>query len=91
MEQLIVSSEEDLRRIIAEEIGKVIGTMQPKEETRYLTRKQAAALIHITLPTLRKWVINSTIKEHRIGTRILYSQNDVEQAIKERAYKRGGK
>jgi excisionase family DNA binding protein len=65
---------------------------KPKEEPKYLTRKEAATLIHITLPTLRKWVVNGTIQERRIGSRILYSEDELSQAIKDRRvfkYKRG--
>lgn len=86
MQQLIVSTEEDLRRIIAEEVSRIIGN-QPAEvkEPRFLTRKEAAALLHITLPTLRKWVVNGMILEKRIGSRILYAEDELTQAVRDRS------
>ena len=92
---LFAGDEKRFRSIIAEVVEEVLCRVignQPKEEPKYLTRKEAATLIHITLPTLRKWVLNGTIQERRIGSRILYSEDELSQAIKDRRvfkYKRG--
>ena len=55
-----------------------------KEPVKYLTRKETAAKLRISLPTLSDWTRQGLIKSKRIGSRILYDISDVESAIKYR-------
>lgn len=51
-------------------------------KTSYLTRLQAAEMLHITLPTLNFYTKNGLIQGSRIGTRILYTEDAVNEAVK---------
>lgn len=57
----------------------------PKEETNttveYLSAKQAAAMLRISLPTLRKYTHDSLFKAYRIGRAVRYRRNEVEQSL----------
>jgi hypothetical protein len=55
-----------------------------KEPVKYLTRKETAAKLRISLPTLADWTRTGILKSKRIGSRILYDISDVESAIKDR-------
>ena len=48
----------------------------------YLTRLQAAERLHITLPTLNYYTKNGLIQGSRVGTRILYTEDAVNEAVK---------
>lgn len=85
----------DLLSKIEEIINKRLETLKPqKEETfEYITRKEVADLLKITLPTLRDWTRLGWLKSYKIGTRVLYKRKEVEAAIEgllEHKNKKGG-
>ncbi|HBE43100.1 MAG TPA: hypothetical protein DDW27_18220 [Bacteroidales bacterium] len=51
-------------------------------EPRYLTRKATAKLLHISLPTLDKYTELGIIQGQRVGSRILYKEDAIEEACK---------
>ena len=54
-------------------------TTPPPES--YITRKEAANNLCITLPTLTKWTLEGKLRGYRIGRRVLYKKNEVDQAV----------
>lgn len=80
----IVTSEnlrEIFREVIVEEVPKLIP--QISAEGKYYTRKEAAKRARITLPTLDKYIQEGKIKAHRLGRRVLFSEDDIKTAIEE--------
>jgi excisionase family DNA binding protein len=80
-----------IRNITAEELQELIRTtvreefqiLSPKKgELRYITRNEAAELLKITLPTLSRYTQLGILKGFRIGTRVLYKLEDIEQDVK---------
>jgi excisionase family DNA binding protein len=55
--------------------------MQPKEPTKFLSRKEVAATFGVTLPTVHDWTKKGLLKSYRMGNRILYKRSEVEAAI----------
>ena len=53
----------------------------PKTDTRYLTRRETARRLRISLVTLTDWVNRGKICAHKIGGRVLFRDNDVEAAL----------
>lgn len=51
------------------------------KSTSYLTRQEAAAFLHITLPTLHTYTRLGLISAKRIGTRVLYSETDLQNSL----------
>ena len=71
---------ETLRAVIREELS----LLNPKETTpRFLTRQEVATLLKISLPTLNEYTRTGVIKGSRIGTRVLYNEESIREAIKE--------
>ena len=60
---------------IKEYLDKKFADKEGKDEL--LTRKQAAKLIGISLPTLRGYVKRGIIPEKRVGARVLYSKKEL--------------
>jgi len=93
MSQVILTSNEELRNLIKEEllngclpelINSVIAPYFNKEEPKppiYLSRNEVAKIFKITLPTLKKHTESGLIKAHYIGRRILYDQNELNSAF----------
>ena len=84
---------EELQELIRSTFKEELQVLMPKRgESRNLTRNEVAALLKISLPTLQRYTQIGVIKGFRIGTRILYKFEDIEQDMKSieiRRYRRG--
>lgn len=45
------------------------------------TREQTAKKLCISLPTLHEWTLEGIIRAYRIGSRVLYKKEDINQAL----------
>ena len=70
-----------IREIIVEELEKYLPKKSQPEE--YLTRKETANLLKISLPTLHNYSKQGLIKSHRVLNQIRYKKSEVESSIKE--------
>lgn len=72
-----------LSRMEAMEAGlmQLITGHKPPQPDSYITRQEAANILHITLPTLLKWTMEERLKGYRIGRRVLYKKNEIESAV----------
>jgi excisionase family DNA binding protein len=66
------------------------GFQPPKDQTKYLTRGQVAKILQISLPTLHQYTKNGIINSYRIGVKVRYKSEDVENALTERNFCRKG-
>ena len=83
---------EELSETIRQAVRDELMTLQPKDEIpRFLSRSEVSKLLKISLPTLQIYTEKGIIRGSRVGTRVLYSEEDVKEAVKEipeRKYKR---
>lgn len=56
-------------------------TTKKGKEAEYLTRNEVADMLKITLMTLNEWTNKGILKKHKIGNRVLFKKNEVEEAI----------
>jgi excisionase family DNA binding protein len=54
---------------------------KPQNDSDYLSRKEVAKLLKITLPTLHDWTKLGFLKSYKIGTRVLYKPGEVKEAV----------
>ena len=92
---ITVKIENDLLLQIGQIIDTKFGTLPQKEKTQsdYLSRKEVAKLLKITLPTLHDWTKVGILKSYKIGTRVLYKENEVKETLEKVPsfkYKKGG-
>ena len=74
---------------IEEAMERVIAKMLPKND-EYLTRKQCAERLHITLPTLHSYINKGVLVAYKIGRRTLFKSEEVDAALnKKYTIKRG--
>lgn len=59
---------------------RVIAKMLPKND-EYLTRKQCAERLHITLPTLHAYINKGVLVAYKIGRRTLFKAEEVDAAL----------
>lgn len=73
----------DIRKVVEEVIENKLKNLNPpeKEQLKLLSRKDTAKLLCISLPTLHDWTKTGIVKAHRIGNRILYKLEEVNDAL----------
>ena len=73
----------DLLLQIGQLIDSKIGNLPLNEnkQSDYLSRKEVAQLLKITLPTLHDWSKLGYLKSYKIGTRVLYKQSEVIETL----------
>ncbi|WP_231489852.1 helix-turn-helix domain-containing protein [Pedobacter sp. Leaf170] len=82
LEELIEVFKEQLKNAIAETVNQTPLVLDVKNSEELLTRKQACALLDISLPTLSKYVASGKLPYSRIGKKILFDKNALLKACK---------
>lgn len=73
---------EKIRMTVRDEITSQKSLLELAEK-KFLTRKETASRLRITLPTLNTYTKNGILIGVRFGYRVLYREEDVQSAIKE--------
>lgn len=78
----------ELKTVIGEtvknEFAKQAAAQPPtKEYAEFLTRKETAKLLTVSLPTLSEWTKRGLITGYRISCRVRYKRSEVETALKQ--------
>lgn len=90
-------SVEDLKTLIRKEVEEVLykyvefegkktsldKCQEDKSSNTLLSRKETAALLGISLPTLNDWTNKGVLKSYRIGRKVLYKDDEVNSALTE--------
>jgi hypothetical protein len=86
----------ELKKIISDVIEEKLKSSSrkeiPEKKTLYLNRFEVVELLKISLPTLNNWSKSGIVQAYRIGNRVLYKADEIDQAIqsvKNLKYKRG--
>lgn len=58
-------------------------TPPPSNKIEFLTRKEVAALLRISIPTLHELIKTGKLKAYRIGGRVLFNKSEVEDSLEE--------
>ncbi|WP_195553183.1 helix-turn-helix domain-containing protein [Bacteroides eggerthii] len=78
--------------VIVDRVTESVLIATAKKEPKFYTRKETADLLHVTLPTLAKITNNGLIASKRVGSRILYDADAIDEAVKKQVifkYRRG--
>lgn len=75
-----------IKGIVADEIQNALTTLTdsfPKDTTpEYLTRKETAEMLGVSLPTLHSYVKKGYLTAHRVGEKtVRFKREDVEKAL----------
>jgi len=85
MENFILVQKDELQTLIIDSVNACLRHYKPTSKEpqpdKLITRQEAADILHITLPTLLSYTLNGKIKGYRIGRRVLYKRDEIDQAI----------
>lgn len=71
----------EISKIIKFEIEKLKKDFQPKEPIEYLTRNEVRDLLKVDLSTIHHYCKKGKLKPHKLGSKIYFKRNEVDQAI----------
>jgi len=81
---LITLTHQELEDIVLNVLCKTLERLKAKETNDvYLTRRQTAEILKVSLPTLHTWSQKGLLKSHKINSRVRYIKSEVEKFIQE--------
>ena len=84
LDQLLTRIEALIEKHINEK-NQNVETLKP---FNYMSRSEVKDYLHISLPTLSEWTKMGWLKSYRIGSRIYYKSNEVDNSLRERKFSR---
>ncbi len=54
---------------------------EPEKPREYLTRKEVAERLCITLPTVHSWINKGILNPYRIGNRVLFKSDELDKSL----------
>jgi len=76
--------QDSIRATVRNEVEKIVlGLTQPETAPEFITRKETAQILGISLPTLNDWTKTGIIPAQRIGTRVRYQRANVYASLKD--------
>jgi excisionase family DNA binding protein len=94
---LITISDTELSTLVFDAVSRAMhlndasNVSHPPSDTTLLIRKQTAALLGISLPTLNEWNKSGEVTGYRIRASIRYKKAEVEQSLNKIKYSRDRK
>lgn len=73
---------ESLKAIIREVNAEMVESFQPKQsKEQYLTRKETAQTLRVSLPTLNELTKKGKLTGYRLNGRVLYKSSEVDSSL----------
>jgi len=63
------------------ELKAIAQNFQPKKQAEYLTRKEVAKILKVSLVTLSDWNKKGILKPYRLGNLIRYKTSEIEESL----------
>lgn len=63
------------------ELKAIAQNFQPKKQPEYLTRKEVAKILKVSLVTLSDWNKKGVLKPYRLGNLIRYKTSEIEESL----------
>jgi excisionase family DNA binding protein len=72
---------DNILKDVRTELKSIIQNLQPKKQPKYLTRKEVAIILKVSLVTLSDWNKKGILKPYRLGNLIRYKTEEIDQAL----------
>lgn len=72
---------QDIINDVRAELKTIAQNFQPIKPPEYLTRKEVADILKVSLVTLTDWNKKGILKPYRLGNLIRYKTNEIDQAL----------
>lgn len=72
---------ENILKDVRSELKEIVLNFQPTKQPEYLTRKEVAKILKVSLVTLSDWNKKGVLKPYRLGNLIRYKRVELDQAL----------
>ena len=72
---------DNILKDVRTELKEIVLNFQPKKQSEYLTRKEVAKILKVSLVTLTDWNKKGVLKPYRLGNLIRYKRVELDQAL----------
>jgi excisionase family DNA binding protein len=72
---------ENILKDVRTELKEIVLNFQPTKQPEYLTRKEVAIILKVSLVTLSDWNKKGVLKPYRLGNLIRYKREELDQAL----------
>lgn len=72
---------DNILKDVRTELKEIVLNFQPKKQPEYLTRKEVAKILKVSLVTLTDWNKKGVLKPYRLGNLIRYKREELDQAL----------
>jgi len=66
-----------ISRVVRESISTLAAQQPVDNQSELITRKQAAQMLNLSLPTLREYTVRGIVPSYRVGSRVRYKKSEV--------------
>jgi excisionase family DNA binding protein len=66
-----------ISRVVRESISTLAAQQPVDNQSELITRKQAAQMLNLSLPTLREYTVRGIVPSYRVGSRVRYKKIEV--------------
>jgi len=72
---------DNILKDVRTELEKIVLSFQPIKQPEYLTRKEVAKILKVSLVTLTDWNKKGVLNPYRLGNLIRYKRDEIDQAL----------
>jgi excisionase family DNA binding protein len=72
---------DNILKDVRAELKEIVLNFQPTKQPEYLTRKEVAKILKVSLVTLSDWNKKGVLKPYRLGNLIRYKREELDQAL----------
>ncbi|MCF1420319.1 helix-turn-helix domain-containing protein [Mangrovimonas futianensis] len=72
---------QDIIQDVRKELNELSQNFQPVRPPEYLTRKEVAAILKVSLVTLSDWNSKGVLNPYRLGNLIRYKRSEIDEAL----------
>ena len=69
--------------LLLDERLKELAKVPEPQKVEYLTRKEVASLLSISMPTLHEWCKKKILNPYRMGCRVYFKSEEVNESLKQ--------
>jgi excisionase family DNA binding protein len=66
---------------------RVAQLLKPPTKIQYLSRKEVSEFLKVSLVTIHKWTKQGLIHSYRIGRKVVYKKDEIEEALIKRKFR----
>lgn len=84
---------DNIGQLVEKKLDKALSQHVKPNKPKFITRKEVATLLNVTLATLHDWTKLGWIQSYKVGRRVLYKESEVIASVEKLAlnkHKKGG-